>query len=160
VQNGLMGKGLSDAKKTEAGAYGSGFIGVIRTAAVRTKRRMRRGPVETLIAVLVFAAAMAVVIPKMLIDTGRLTQDELYATIDQTQVQIVELGRDAKRWIDERITGKPAPVPSATPRPAAAVPRPKSPEKLIPPFVARKSVIQTVGVQPATITAVVLLLDG
>jgi WD40 repeat protein len=157
VQNGLMGKGLSDAKKTEAGAYGSGFIGVIRTVAVRTKRRIHRGPLEMLIAVLVFAATMAVVIPKMLIDSGRLTTDELYAAIDQSQTQLVELGRDAKRWVDERVTGKPAPVPAATPRPAAAPPRPKQPDKVIPPFVAHKSVIQTVGVQPVTITAVVLL---
>jgi Tol biopolymer transport system component len=160
VQNGLMGKGLSDAKQSEPGAYGSGFIGVIRTAAVRTKRRMHRGPLEKLIAVLVFAAAMVVVIPKMLIDTGRLTLDELYATIDQTQAQVVEVGRDAKRWVDERVTGKPAPLPVATTRPAAAVPRPKQPDKVIPPFVARKSVIQTVSVQPVTITAVALLPNG
>ncbi len=161
IQNGLMGKGLSDAKPSTPGAYGSGFIGVIRTAAIRTKRRITRGPLEKLLAVLVFLATMAVVVPKILIDTRQLTTEELYDAIDRVPAQLRALGRDAKRWVDEQLTGKAAAVPSATAPPAPALPRAaRQTERVIPPFVPDKSERHTLDTAPVTVTALALLKDA
>ncbi|UCH52807.1 MAG: protein kinase, partial [Pseudomonadota bacterium] len=160
LQNGLMGKGMEEPKKAEAGAYGSGFIGIIRTAAVHTKRRIYRSPMEKTLALLVFVATMMVVIPKILIDTGYLTKETLFNTIDTTVAQVAALGPAAKRWVDEQITGRPAldtPTPVASP-PRRSAPAPAAPK--IPPFAPQKRTAATLDMQGVAVTGVALLQDN
>ncbi len=160
LQNGLMGKEISDeqAKPWVAYGRGSGFIGVTQAAVGKRRRGIRRGMIEKTIALLVFAAAMLVVIPKIMMDTGNLTEEELYARLDEAQESVRSVPRRIKQFVDEDVLGaKPAPAPQHVTRPRP--PKPATPEKAIPPFEPTKQVAHTLAL-PAPPVALAFLLDG
>lgn len=147
MQFGLMGKGLSNdtSKRT---VYGSGFIGIIRTAAtVVTKRKgVKRGFLEKLFVVLLFAVTMSIVTATLLVETGQLSQDEVFTLIDRLSEGTVDKAYDLRDVVNEKIfgitTSRPrrnaqAPAPSALPKPKPA------PEKIIPAFDLERTLART-----------------
>lgn len=160
LQNGLMGKEIKDeqAKPWVAYGRGSGFIGVTQAAVSKRRRHARRGTIEKTIALFVFVAAMLVVIPKIMIDTGSLTEEELYAHFDGVQESVRSVPRRVKQFVDEDILGaKPAPAPQQVSRPRPL--KPNTPEKIIPPFEPMKQIMRTLAL-PAPPTTLAFLLDG
>jgi hypothetical protein len=157
LQNGLMGKGVTDEKATPfvPSGRGPGFIGVTTAQEPRRRRRVYRGPLEILLVVLVFLATFAVVIPKLLIDTGRMTEDELYRQVDSWR----EAAYDADRLISERVFGmKPRSVESA-PRPLPRREMPTEPVRPVVPFNTAPATVRTVKV-PAAPAALVFVREG
>lgn len=160
LQNGLMGKGLTDEQSKPFVAYGrgTGFIGITGAVAHKRRRRVRRGFFENTLGVVVFIAAMAVVIPKLMTDTGYLSESEFYNHIDDAQVVVRSVPRRLKQFVDEDILGgKPASAPVQTvrrrPRPPVAA------EKVIPPFEPVKQLVHTLA-PPTTPVSLAFLLDG
>jgi sugar lactone lactonase YvrE len=160
LQNGLMGKGLRDDQVKPFVAYGrgTGFIGVTQAVMQISRRRIKRGFVEKLIAVSVFAAAMAITIPKLMIDTGHLSETEVYGYVDDAESAVRSIPRRLKQFIDQDVLGgKPAPVQAAVvrprPRPAATV------EKPIPPFEVGKQLAHTLS-PPVAPKSLAFLLQG
>ncbi len=146
LQNGLMGKPMTEDSSTFRYRIGSGFIGVIPGANPNkhSKKYTKRGFLEKLIVFLVFLATVAVVTPKLLVDTFVITDAELYDELDKLKLKADKIKTDARNYIDERIFGK-RPVEKVKPKTAAMV----SPE--------RKSVVNPVeAFSVAKVTARIL----
>lgn len=159
LQNGLMGKEAKEEKSAPMSVlgHGSGFIGV-SDAIVKPRRKSRpRGFLEATFLFLLAIASMAVSTLKIMIDTGRLDETELYAYVDQIQVLPYDAGRKIKRFIDAQLGVKPmvmAPASPASPRHTA---RPKPvPEKPIPVFNPAKTIQLTLAAH-APVTALAFL---
>lgn len=122
LQNGLMGKGLKD-EGTQAFApfgKGAGFIGVA-SAPEQKKRRKPRSAFEWLVATTVLIATAAVVIPKILIDTGQMTYTDLLNRVDDYRVMALEKSTEIRRYINEDLLGmRRRPELAPAPRPALA----------------------------------------
>jgi WD40 repeat protein len=160
LQNGLMGKELKDEQAKPWAPYGrgAGFIGVARATVQKQRRRYaRRSLFERTLALVVFVAAMAIVIPKLMLDTGYLTESELYAQLDAAQQAVRSVPRRMKAFVDEDLLGaKPAPPPAPVARPR--LPRPV-PARAVPVFEPAKQLARTLTLS-APPTALALLLDG
>lgn len=125
MQQGLMGKDMSQVGKQmrpDVVRIGQGFLGTLLPPPRPQQQRARRRFFEKLIAVLVFVATFAIVIPKMMIDTGRMSDDELYDNIDDAKSGIVAKVRDLGDTINERVFGVPRRPEVTTPRPAPRAP--------------------------------------
>lgn len=161
LQNGLMGKEAKEEKVVPLSVLGkgSGFIGVSDAVAPPRKTR-RRGFLESSFLFLLAIVAMAVASVKILIDTGRFTETELYAYVDRVQKLPYDAGREIKRLIDAQLGIEPvaiAPVSAATYR---RPDRPKRvPEKPIPEFDPAKTVALTLAAH-APVTALAFLHDN
>ncbi len=140
LQQGLMGKDMAKvARPPTALLYrpGTGYIGAVLPAEKQKQHRRRYSFFEKFVAVTVFVATFAVITPKILIDTDRLSRSELYQWIDDTKMDIVTRARDLGEQINEQVFGvkprpkvaKAAPVKRAPPAPAPATaePAPKQP---------------------------------
>jgi WD40 repeat protein len=159
LQHGLMGKGLTDEQSKPFVAYGrgAGFIGVTRAVMQTRRRRIRRSFTEWIVAIAVFVGAVAIVVPKLLIDTGHLSDVEFYGYLDDAQLAVRSVPRRMKQFVDEDILG-------AKPTPAPMVPRPRprptaTPDKPIPPFEPGKRLAQ-LFTPPAAPTSLAFLQDG
>jgi len=165
LQNGLMGKGLTDDRQSQQSAYGSGFIGIIKTAAAKTrkKRGTPRGPLEKLIVLLVFLATMLVVVPKIMVDTNKITKDELYNKIESLKNDSASLVQEARYFIDEKLFGKRRTLPVATSNSSklASIRRPRPAREIpIAPFEPMKSLVHTLQGHAQPVAALTFLLDG
>src|SRR5205807_2307778 len=93
LQQGLMGKDMAQAAKPmRQTTYrpGAGFIGVVLPAETHKKKRRRRTGVERLVALLVFVTTLLVIAPKMMIDSGHMTADDLYDWLDGAKAGTME----------------------------------------------------------------------
>jgi serine/threonine protein kinase len=122
LQQGLMGKDMSRVEKRGPEVVfrpGSGYIGTILAAPKTEKYRRRLSLFEKSVALLVILATLAIVTPKILIDTGRISDTELYNWIDDKRIAVVTGAQDLGDAINEKVFGKP-PVPRNRPvRPVA-----------------------------------------
>lgn len=160
LQNGLMGKALKDDQVKPFVAYGrgAGFIGVTKAVMQISRRRVKRGPIEKVLAFSIFVAAMLVTVPKLMIDTGHMNETELYGYLDDATMAVRSVPRRLKQFVDQDILGgKPAPMQTAIsrprPRPAAAV------EKPAPPFEVSKQLAHTLA-PSGTPKSLAFLLQG
>jgi hypothetical protein len=143
LQNGLMGKEAREEKSVNlvTPGHGSGFIGISDAIVQPQRKKKRRGFLESTFLFLLATTAMAIAAAKILIDTGRLEEAELYGWLDRAQ----QLPYEAERFINAQLgIGRPA---TAAPPPAprrVVRPRP-APEKVIPPFVPEKTIALTLA---------------
>lgn len=119
LQNGLMGKGLKDEGSHAFTPFGkgSGFIGVA-SATEQKKRRKPRSAFEWLVATAVLVATAAVVIPKIMIDTGQLTDTELLNLVDEYRNVALDKSTEIRRYINEDLLGmrrRPELAPASKP---------------------------------------------
>jgi len=159
LQNGLMGKAAKEEKSTPMSilGHGSGFIGVSDAIFKPRRKSSPRGFLESSFLFLLAIATMGVATLKIMIDTGRLDEAELYAYFDQIQVLPYDAGREIKRFIDAQLGVKSAvnaPVSSATPQ-RTVKPKPV-PEKPIPVFDPAKTIALTLAAH-APVTALAFL---
>ncbi|MDH5487185.1 MAG: serine/threonine protein kinase [Gammaproteobacteria bacterium] len=159
LQNGLMGKEAKEEKSASLSVlgHGSGFIGV-SDAIVKPQRKSRpRGFLESAFLFLLAIAALAIASVKIMTDTGRLDEIELYAYVDQVQALPYDAGREIKRLIDAQLGIEPViitPVSTATPQRHI---RPKRPtEKPAPVFNPAKTIQLTLAAY-APVTALAFL---
>lgn len=148
LQNGLMGKEAREEKSVSlmTPGRGSGFIGISDAIMKPLRRSQRRGFLESTFLFLLATTAMAIAAAKILVDTGRLEMDELYAWFDRAQELPYDAGREIKRFIDARLGIAPAATAAPVPAPPRRIVRPKpAPEKIIPPFVPEKAVALTLA---------------
>jgi len=147
LQFGLMGKGLN-TEASKRTVYGSGFIGIVRTAteAVKKRRAIKRGFLEKLFVVLLFTATVLIVTGKILVDTGQLRQEELYALIEDSSRGAVDMAYNARDAINRKLFG----ITTSRPRRSEAVtaaplrPKPKpAPEKTAASFSLERTLVQT-----------------
>jgi len=161
LQNGLMGKGMTDeqAKGWVAFGRGAGFIGVAGAAIQKRGRSgVRRGKRELIAAFLVLVATLLVVVPKIMIDTGNMTEAELYTRVDAAQDAVRGVPRRMKQIVDEDILGA-KPTVAAVPVSHARSPRqPMVPEKIFPPFEPGKRATHTLAL-PALPVSLAILND-
>ena len=162
LQNGLMGKEVKEEKSIPLMAlgHGSGFIGVSQATMPTRRRTTPRGFLETIFWYVLFAASMTIASLKIMVDTGRLSEAELYDYFDQIQTLPQVTGREIKRLIDEQVGVTPVeitPVSQAA-RKRAATPKPP-PEKPIPVFNPAKTKALTL-VAHAPVTALAFLLEN
>lgn len=131
LQQGLMGKDMSQVSKpvrADVVRIGQGFIGTAPPPPPARKWRRRYSFFEKSVAITVFVATFAIIIPKVMIDTGRMSEDELWRGIDAAKADLVAKTRALGDVINEKVFGvrrrptTPAPVPA--PREAAAEPSP------------------------------------
>lgn len=147
LQNGLMGKEAREEKSVSlvTPGRGSGFIGISNAIMKPLRRSKGRGFLESTFLFLLATTAMAIASAKILVDTGRLEMDELYAWFDRARELPYDAGREIKRFIDARLGIEPiataAPVPAA---PRVIRPRPV-PEKPVPPFDPAKTIALTLA---------------
>lgn len=118
LQQALMGKDLTKiAARPTVSLYrpGTGFLGTLPPPPEKKETIFRRrySFFEKFIAVAVFIATFAVITPKILIDTGRISQTDFYAWVDNTQAQIGERATQIGDLINERLFGVP-PRPKVT----------------------------------------------
>lgn len=167
LQNGLMGKDMNAARPTAAAsAYsrGAGFIGVLGANDTGKRRRfIPRGPLEKLLVFSVFLAVLIVAPVRIMLATNMLTDDQLYAYIDQLRGDSSEAGRQATRFIEEKLLGIKRP-PEYTPPPTTQVavrsPAPKrEEEKPVPPFETGKQLAVTTNTS-APVVSLAFLQDG
>src|SRR3990172_7259289 len=121
-QQALMGKDLAKiAARPASSPYrpGTGFIGVLLPPEKQKIFRRRYSFFEKLIALAVFVATFAVIVPKYLIDTEQLTQSELFEWIDNTKDEVVTQTIQFGQLVNERVFGvAPRPrVTTTTPKP-------------------------------------------
>jgi serine/threonine protein kinase len=123
LQQLLMGKDLAKiAARPTASLYrpGTGFIGT-RPPPPEKKETIlgrRYSFFEKFIAVSVFLVTFAVITPKVLIDTGRMSEGQLYAWIDDAQAEVVERTMRVGELINEYVFGvAPRPKVTTTRRP-------------------------------------------
>jgi len=110
LQNGLMGKELSESRKSVAdNAYtrGPGFIGVVQHQEEPGKRRryIPRGPLEIALVVLVFLAVLVVAPVRIMMSSGMLSESELFDQLDRAQGVVIENGKRATRYVEENLFG-------------------------------------------------------
>ena len=125
LQQALMGKDLAKiAARPTPSLYrpGTGFLGVLSPPEKPKKFRRRYSFFEKLIAVSVFIATFAVITPKFLIDTERLSESELFHWIDDAKTEIVAQATQLEDLINERVIG-------VEPRPKVTQPTAKPPRK-------------------------------
>ncbi len=127
LQQKLMGKDsahATQARAVQAPAYlwRQGFIGLVGTVSPHTRRRGKpRSLFEKLVATLVFLAAVAIATPKILIDLGRLTEEELYDLIDIGKAAITARSGEWRIRIEKRLFGAQA-IPAEPVVASAAAP--------------------------------------
>ncbi|HYA38319.1 MAG TPA: serine/threonine-protein kinase [Candidatus Methylomirabilis sp.] len=148
LQNGLMGKEAREEKSVSlvTPGRGSGFIGISDAIMKPLRKSRRRGFLESTFLFLLALAAMAIAAAKILMDTGRLSEDELFAYFDRAKKLPYDAGREINRFIDAQLGVKPV----ATAAPAPVAPRraikPKPvPEKPIAPFDPAKTIALTLA---------------
>ncbi|MBI3546825.1 MAG: serine/threonine protein kinase [Gammaproteobacteria bacterium] len=163
LQNGLMGKEAKEEKSIPMSVlgHGSGFIGV-SDAIIKPRSRYHtpRGFLESLFLFLLAIGAMAISTLKIMLDTGRLNQDELFAYFDRIQALPYDAGREIKMFIDAQLGIAPtvnAPVSSAKP-PRTVKPKPVA-EKVIPIFDPAKTIALTLAAH-APVTALAFVRDN
>lgn len=131
LQQGLMGKDMSQVSKpvrADVVRIGQGFIGTAPPPPPARKWRRRYSFFEKSVAVAVFVATFAVIIPKVMIDTGRLSEDELYGGIDAAKTDVIAKARALGDAINEKVFGvrrrpeTPAPAPASRAPVAAPAP--------------------------------------
>ncbi len=110
LQNGLMGKELSESRKAVAdNAYtrGPGFIGVVQPQDEPGKRRryIPRGPLEIALVVMVFLAVLVVAPIRIMMAYGMLSETELLDHFDQLRGTVVDNGKLATRYVEENLFG-------------------------------------------------------
>ncbi|OGI38230.1 MAG: hypothetical protein A2V91_00505 [Candidatus Muproteobacteria bacterium RBG_16_64_10] len=148
LQNGLMGKEAREEKSVHwvAPGHGSGFIGISKAIMKPLRKSRRRGFLESTFLFLLAIVTMGIAAVKILIDTGRLEEAELYAWFDRIPELPYDAGREIKRFIDARLGIEPrlavAPAPAAARR--VIIPKP-APEKPIPPFDPAKTIALTLA---------------
>jgi WD40 repeat protein len=137
--------------------HGSGFIGISNAIMKPLRRSQRRGFLESTFLFLLATAAMAIASVKIMIDTGRLDETELYAYFDQIEALPYDAGREINRFINTQLGINPvvmAPVSTASHQRLA---RPKPvPEKPIPVFDPAKTIALTLAAH-APVTALAFL---
>jgi serine/threonine protein kinase len=139
LQQTLMGKDLAKiGARPVSSPYrpGTGFIGVLLPPEKQKVSRRRYGLFEKTIAAFVFVATFAIIVPKFLIDTDRLSQSELFDWIDNTENEIVAQTKQFGQLINEKVFGvAPRPRIATTARkparaaPAAAEAAPAAPQR-------------------------------
>lgn len=167
LQNGLMGKGLTESRQGVAdNAYsrGPGFIGVVQNAIEGKRRRLiPRGPVEIVLVTLVFLAVMVVAPVRIMLSTGHLTDDELYDHVDRLHDLTIENGRRTTRYIEENLFGIRRPPDYVAPPTATSVARaaPVQPslEEAVEPFETARELAATLSL-PSTVMALAFVQDG
>ena len=125
LQQGLMGKDMSQVGKpvrSDVVRIGQGFIGAAPPPPPAVKRRRRYSFFEKTVALLVFVVTFAVVIPKFMVDTGRMSEHELYDGIDETTTGIAARVRAFGEAINEKVFGVPRRPETTAPRPAPPAP--------------------------------------
>lgn len=146
LQQGLMGK---DMEKIAARAPksifrpGTGYIGTVLPAQQQKKKTGRQYTFfEKFVAVTVFLATFAIVIPKLMMDTGQLSQEEAYELVDETKDDITTRVRQIGNWINVNVFGiAPRAKVVKTPtlkRPAKAEAQTPAPVEQKPPFGSDK----------------------
>ncbi len=126
LQNGLMGKPMTEDPSTFRYRLGSGFIGVVRGVSPNEhlKKYTKRSFLEKLFVFLVFIATIAIVTPKLLVDTFVITDAKLYDELDELKLKANKIKTDTRNYIDGRVFGK-HPVNKVKPETTAMV----SPER-------------------------------
>jgi serine/threonine protein kinase len=110
LQQGLMGKDMTKIARPSSALLfrpGTGYIGVLLPAEKRKifRRGYRRW--EKAVAIAVFILTFAIITPKFLVDTGELSESEMYNWIDATASDVVTGARDLGDTINERLFGVP-----------------------------------------------------
>jgi WD40 repeat protein len=162
LQNGLMGKEMTDeqAKPWVGYGRGTGFIGIARAAVDKVRRKGGRSSLDYFVASLVFVAAMLITVPKVLVSTGYMTDEDVFTHIDTAHAAVRSIPRRMKQFVDEDILGtKPAPpAPTEEARPRLRAPRPVI-VRPVEPFDVLKRTTQSFSLH-APATSVAILLDG
>ncbi len=166
LQNGLMGKSMSEVRKAADGnafSRGQGFIGVVATKPDgRKKRVIPRGPLERLLVSAVFTAVMIVAPVRILVAFNYLAEDKVYDYVDRLQVAVIDTSKRSTRFVEENVFGITRP-PEYTPPPPAmrAIARPTRPveEKPLPPFEVAKQLAATHRAN-AAVVSLAYLQDG
>lgn len=161
LQNGLMGKEAKEEKSVSlvTPGRGSGFIGISDAIMKPLRKLRRRGFLESTFLFLLAIAAMAIASAKILIDTGRLEETELYAWFDRAQQLPYDAGREIKRFIDAQLGIEPVATAAPMPAPRRVV-RPKpQPEKPIAPFDPAKTIALTI-VAPTPVASLAFVRDN
>lgn len=117
LQQGLMGKDMSRVEKRGPEVVfrpGSGYIGTVLAAPKVEKYRRRLSLFEKSVSLLVILATLAVLTPKLLIDAGQMTNDDLYNWIDDNRLTTVARLQELGDTINEKVFGKP-PTPKTRP---------------------------------------------
>jgi serine/threonine protein kinase len=159
LQQGLMGKNISEARPVSQSIYrfGTGFVGIIK-AVTPGKRGRKYSAFEKSVAFLVFLATIVVVTPKILVDTYTITEAELYDRIDTTQAALLAAATEFGQTINERVFNVRRAAPSRAPtRPARTA---VANEKPIPLFEPVKTLTQTLAGHAGQIAALAFLEDG
>jgi serine/threonine protein kinase len=116
LQQGLMGKDMSlVGKPSKQTVYrpGTGFIGVVPAATTEVKKRAGRSTFERVVALLVFVATMAVVIPKLLVALGYYTEDEMWELLEDRKQFVAAQATNVRDFVNEKIFLQP-PRPKTT----------------------------------------------
>ncbi len=156
VQFGLMGKGLN-VETSKRTVYGSGFIGIVRTATEAVKKRtgVKRGFLEKLFVVVLFTVTMAISTATILVSTGQLSQDELFTLIERVSEGTVDLAYNTRDAINDKLFGikTSRPARAAPAAPAQTKPKPV-PEKTVPAFILERTLARTLTLpEPAHLLA-------
>lgn len=162
LQNGLMGKEAKEEKSIPMSVlgHGSGFIGV-SDAIIKPRRKSRpRGFLESAFLFLLAIVAMAIASLKIMVDTGRLDEIELYTYVDQIQALPYDAGREINRFINTQLGVNPVVMAPVSPRSYHPAARPKPvPEKPIPVFDPAKTIALTLAAH-APVTALAFVRDN
>ena len=161
LQNGLMGKEAKEEKIVPISVLGkgSGFIGVSDAVAPPPRKTRRRGFLESTFLFFLAITAITVAALKIMIDTGRLTELQLYTYVDRVQALPYDAGRGIKQFIDAQLGIKPVTIPPVSPGSHRRPERPKRlAEKPIPEFEPARSVALTLAAH-APVTALAFLRD-
>jgi len=167
LQNGLMGKELSETRKTVAeNAYtrGPGFIGVVQNQEAPTPKRryIPRGPLEIGLVVLVFLAVLVVAPVRIMMAYGMLSESELLDQLDQLHGTVVEHGKRATRYVEENLFGIRRP-PEYVATPASPSTRRKfvvpAPVKAVPVFHTGMTLATTASL-PGVVVSLTLIKNG
>jgi len=149
LQNGLMGKEAKEEKARPATflGRGSGFIGVSDAIIEAPKPKTQtRGLLESTFLLVVACTALGIASVKILLDTDRLSEDQLFVYVDRVKAFPYDVGRAIKQFIDAQLGN----IPVAT-APTSAAPRPRAvrklpvPAKTVPDFNPAKSVALTLA---------------
>ncbi|MGA9033666.1 MAG: serine/threonine-protein kinase [Sulfuricaulis sp.] len=161
LQNGLMGKEAKEEKTTPMSVlgHGSGFIGISNAIMKPLRKLQRRGFLESTFLFLLALTAMAIASVKIMIDTGRLDETELYTYFDQIRALPYDAGREINRFINAQLGINPVVMAPVSPALHQRLTRPKPvPEKPIPVFDPAKSVALTLAAH-APVTALAFVRD-